>query len=286
MRNVKYRPISWSICEARQIKRSIIKGGFFAESLFIRLIVSADNWGILPANKFLLKGLLYPIQEEVKPEDVENALKILQDEGLIILYDTPKGNFLFIPKMREHSKITGNMTDRSEHPLPSKEKIDEWCRRFNEVYTPFIQRIYNVYTENKNKNKDNDKDRNNIYNNNIYNNNNNIYNNIYDSSVKSEKSDLTTSQQKYFQKVKDFFNNPPSDWFKELQEDYPAIDLKNEFRRMKAWLISHYPSKIKKNFKRFVVNWLNKEVDYGRAKRISAEAGGKIQKFAGIEKEV
>lgn len=45
----------------------------------------------------------------------------------------------------------------------------------------------------------------------------------------------------------------------ELQEAYPDLDLARELKRMRAWLDAN-PRHRYRNYKRFIVNWLNKEV--------------------------
>jgi len=80
------------------------------------------------------------------------------------------------------------------------------------------------------------------------------------SQIKSEPTTLTP-QQRYFKQVKEFFDNPPQDWLKEMEDSYPSLNVREELKKMKAWLLSNYPSHIKKNFKRFANNWLSKQVD-------------------------
>ena len=50
----------------------------------------------------------------------------------------------------------------------------------------------------------------------------------------------------------------------EMQALYPAVDVMQEFREMKAWCINN-PKKRKTaaGIKRFVTNWLGKEQDRG-----------------------
>ena len=43
-----------------------------------------------------------------------------------------------------------------------------------------------------------------------------------------------------------------------LQETYPDLDILAQFRKMRAWLEAN-PRHRYKNYKRFMVNWLNKE---------------------------
>ena len=45
------------------------------------------------------------------------------------------------------------------------------------------------------------------------------------------------------------------EWYEELQKAYPAIDLDFALKRAKLWLSSNY----KKDFKKFLMNWMSKE---------------------------
>jgi hypothetical protein len=55
-------------------------------------------------------------------------------------------------------------------------------------------------------------------------------------------------------------------YFKELQATYPELDLDKEIKRIRIWLDAN-PKHRYKNYKRFIVNWLNKETRYVRRNR-------------------
>ena len=54
------------------------------------------------------------------------------------------------------------------------------------------------------------------------------------------------------------------------EEAYPAVDIKQELLKIKAWLVSN-PEKKKKNYKRFINNWLVKVQDKGGNKKNTTE---------------
>ena len=56
------------------------------------------------------------------------------------------------------------------------------------------------------------------------------------------------------------------EYLKELEATYPELDLDREIRRMRVWLDAN-PRHRYKNYKRFIVNWLNKEIRYVRRSR-------------------
>ena len=63
----------------------------------------------------------------------------------------------------------------------------------------------------------------------------------------------------------------------EWMEAYPAVDIEGELRRARQWLISN-PAKKKKQFRRFITNWLGrcqeKGGSYGEKKRTGASGQG------------
>ena len=62
----------------------------------------------------------------------------------------------------------------------------------------------------------------------------------------------------YKDRVENFFlslKTTEADWYKMLKEAYPAIDVDFALNRAKLWLMSNY----KKDFKKFLMNWMSKE---------------------------
>jgi uncharacterized protein YdaU (DUF1376 family) len=64
-----------------------------------------------------------------------------------------------------------------------------------------------------------------------------------------------------------------------LTEAYPNIDIKRELKKMEAWLTSN-PDRAKKNYKRFINNWISKVEDKNAANKGSGiQSGGKYAKI-------
>ncbi len=82
-------------------------------------------------------------------------------------------------------------------------------------------------------------------------------------NLNNKRSNLN-AKDKYFRKVDEFFSNPDKDWYNQLLETFPDVDFEKLFQKMKLWLKSNYPTHIKKNFKRFAMNWINKSADKGQ----------------------
>ncbi|MDD4980667.1 MAG: hypothetical protein PHC54_05310 [Candidatus Omnitrophica bacterium] len=85
----------------------------------------------------------------------------------------------------------------------------------------------------------------------------------------------TSTIDKYIEGVNRFFNNPDQAWLTSLKKFYPKVNLEEELNKAHAWLISNTrPDKQKRDFKRFIVNWLNhpKSTQFANAPIISEEA--------------
>lgn len=54
---------------------------------------------------------------------------------------------------------------------------------------------------------------------------------------------------------------------------YPACDIDLELYKMREWLLAN-PDKRKKNYRRFIVNWLTRTQDKGGSERIKRHPGG------------
>lgn len=70
------------------------------------------------------------------------------------------------------------------------------------------------------------------------------------------------------------WQNITENWKKELSETYPACNINQELLKIKQWLLAN-PQKKKKNYRRFINNWLSRCQDRGGTK-------GEVKK-SGIE---
>ena len=62
----------------------------------------------------------------------------------------------------------------------------------------------------------------------------------------------------YKERVNNFFKSLKTteiEWYNELKNAYPAIDIDFALKRSKLWLSTNY----KKDFKKFLMNWMSKE---------------------------
>jgi len=63
---------------------------------------------------------------------------------------------------------------------------------------------------------------------------------------------------------------------KSWKEAYPACDIEIELRRMREWILANPLKGKKKNWRRFIINWLSKTQDNGGTKGINIERQRKV----------
>jgi|GEM_PF-4877675 len=78
--------------------------------------------------------------------------------------------------------------------------------------------------------------------------------NIKDSSLKSKSS----SKKIYYNAVSGTLENISEEDIRKWSEAFPGVDVKLQIKRMEVWLEAN-PKKRKKNYKKFIVNWLGRE---------------------------
>lgn len=82
------RMVSTELTEDEKIETLIDKHGFFGESVWVRLIVCADDWGRLPGSLKVLAGRIYPVRREITPEQLEPVINTLCDLEMVLWYET------------------------------------------------------------------------------------------------------------------------------------------------------------------------------------------------------
>ena len=66
----------------------------------------------------------------------------------------------------------------------------------------------------------------------------------------------------YITRIDKFYSNIPQALLDSWKQAYPNVNIEQELRKCKSWLISN-TSKAKKDFKRFSNNWLAKAMENG-----------------------
>jgi len=123
----------------------------WAKLLFTWMIPTVDNCGRMEGEPYQVKGLVFPLEPTVSPEQVAAMLQKLHDRGLIIWYQHGRLRYIYLPRFQRHQKLVGNMRATSDFPEPSSEDIEAWNTRTNAVHTTYVPEsgpgIYAVSTE-------------------------------------------------------------------------------------------------------------------------------------------
>ena len=81
---------------------------------------------------------------------------------------------------------------------------------------------------------------------------------LFDRYLKNKEHRNRSKPPPYKERVDNFFKSLKTtelEWYNDLKNVYPAIDVDFALKRAKLWLSSNY----KKDFKKFLMNWMSKE---------------------------
>ena len=89
-----------------RINRRIDALSYFEEVVFYRLITAADDFGVYSANPVMLARTLFPLRESVDGKTMAEALKHLEDVGLVRCYSVKdEGDWLQIVSWGKHQRL-------------------------------------------------------------------------------------------------------------------------------------------------------------------------------------
>lgn len=169
----------------------------------------------------------------IPEEKLENAIKKFIEKDK--LAENSKG----ILYVRTWGKYQLSESYERVHKHRGRKKQDKTLQRNGKRYSD----------TNKNNNKNNNKKNNK---------NNNKKNKIKPNNTSSSTTQLKilfNFDQKKWENIKD---EDIQGW----KEAYPACDIKAELNKMREWLLAN-PEKRKKNYRRFITNWLVRAQDRG-----------------------
>jgi hypothetical protein len=167
-RNCKTRPVSWKTHRNKALADAVVKmgkyykdfkKGFIVWPVWIGFLTHRDNVGYFDGAAGIVRDNFFPHftgdsgYPEVTSDEVKVIRDILAEVGLIIKYQINGIEYVLVPKVSNWSRIIGNISDKTDFPIPPKDVITAWEQRFNEVYTPLIRRIDDVPPESKSKSK-------------------------------------------------------------------------------------------------------------------------------------
>lgn len=85
----------------------------FEEVLFYRLIVQCDDYGVFDARPKIIKGVCFPLKDNITYKNIENGLSKLSSVGLIDLYNYQGKPFLQLVTWGQYQSIRAK---RSKYP--------------------------------------------------------------------------------------------------------------------------------------------------------------------------
>ena len=225
------RILKESICTSD----SIDSLSWFEEVLFYRLIVSCDDFGRFDGRAAIIKNRLFPLKENLTIKAVSAAINTLANNGLVVLYEFEGKPYLCLPTWNEHQNVRAK---KSKYPSPDEGKItsESICKQTkSDASKCYRNPIQSESNPNPNPN-----------------------------------ANICAEQQSGSAPVILLPLNDGTDFSvtKEQADEwgklYPAVDVMQQLREMKAWLDSNPErKKTARGIKSFCTRWLGKEQDRG-----------------------
>lgn len=239
------RLIKESICTSE----SMASLSWFEQALFIRLIVTVDDYGRMDGRPAVLRGRMFSL-EDVSVKDVRAGLHKLSAAGMVLLYEVSGKPYLQLTTWNRHQ--TPRAKESKYPPPPTENKA---CDQLQAVANTCKQ----LQTD-ENSGTQILADAPDIrYSNSIF--------GIRDTVCAEDGAAASTLPPAVIylplnDKTEYRVDQKQLDEWSGL---YPAVDVMQELRKMKGWLDSN-PKKRKTRggIKRFIVNWLASEQDKGR----------------------
>lgn len=121
--------IYWKISYCKQLTRVSI----FSKLLFTWLLPNTDNLGRMEGDVAILKGMIFPYEEKVTVKNIEDALKELADEYLIMWYSIGGNWYIQFPKHYKYQSLEKNNSKKSDYPEPPQTLVDKYNNYFKNV---------------------------------------------------------------------------------------------------------------------------------------------------------
>lgn len=112
------RILKESICKSREID-SLTP---FQETVFYRLIVNVDDYGIFLADPDVLTSVLYPRKRDLSTAEIGRALTRMEEVGLVMTYSAGGEKYLKIVSWEKHQRMRAS---RHKYPVPEEADAKE-----------------------------------------------------------------------------------------------------------------------------------------------------------------
>ena len=118
--------------ESIRMSEQIDSLSWFEETVFYRLIVTVDDYGVYHANPVLLAHILFPMKENVDKQMMVSALEHMEQLGLIRRYHVKgKGDFLRLVSWEKHQRLRN-----SRHAFPMPGETESVCSEASDEEHP------------------------------------------------------------------------------------------------------------------------------------------------------
>ena len=121
--------------------RRLLRCGFFASTVFMRLILVVDDGGHFFAEPDAVCAAAFPMIRDVTPQMVEEAMQVLEREGLLRYYTVRGERYLELTGWEEHQSIRYK---KPEYPYPPQEPSEKSAE---EAEPPVYNNIISIYKE-------------------------------------------------------------------------------------------------------------------------------------------
>lgn len=205
----------------------------FEFRLWLYLITYADDYGRGSADPELLKGLVFPRRRGITEKQIQQALDSLANTGMVVLYEYDEEPFFYFPNWDKHQRV---QTKKSRFPDPADSQASP-CSTVTHGNPPAES---NTIQSESNTN----------------------------TSISPEAKIATVLMMPLVDGSEYGISQAEID---EWSEAYPAVDVLQQLREMRAWCNANPKNKkTKKGVARFITGWLSKEQN--RAPRVSTPA--------------
>ena len=192
------------------------------ESIYHRLLVSADDYGIFYADPILLLRILYPRKTDVTEEVIREGLDHMEEAGIISRYTAEGEDYLKICSWENNQRLRN-----SRHKFPVPEEEEPTPESAPEPETKEKARQEKPADHNANKKAADKAPK--------------TADEIIIQLPLNDNTDYNVTQEE----------------ISEFSSLYPAVDVLQEYRGMKAWCMSNpHKRKTRNGIKKFINGWL------------------------------
>ena len=202
---------------------------WFDEVVFYRLMVTVDDYGCYDGRTIVLRNDLFPTKDNITKKSIEDAISNLVSAGLLRKYTVNGMPYVFFPTWDKHQRIRNKVR---KFPEPPKDILTADCSQMSANCT---------YESESNPNPNPNP-------------NPNVCAEPASGSAPVISLPLNDGTEY------SIYQEQCHEW----AGLYPAVDVIQQLRAMRGWLLSNPTKrKTKRGIERFITGWLSREQDKG-----------------------